>query len=298
MKIYFLSSRPCALTLNGVFYGVTDSFERSAEICLSDKIYAKFSPQNGLPLGFFITEELTSAPPEGCEVYLLRDGIAIYACEFPPSDFCLHPIAQAREGEILATVFRQGVLQLNIESPSGFFNAPLPPCFEPCEVFIHNDFVLLKGEERLGVFSLTCKRLLVERVTEYSLDGNTLSAALPLSDRLQRSAKCKWLLDGETCKQTEFTLLQPTADGEIPDDLLAYAFFEQALLGGDIREFLSEALQPDADSIRAFLGDFIAVTLTPEPTLCGLVRRKADRLFSVDYFAVEIKEGKITDVKG
>ena len=43
MKIYFLSSQPCMLSLNGVFYGVTDKFQRFADICLSDHIFAKFT---------------------------------------------------------------------------------------------------------------------------------------------------------------------------------------------------------------------------------------------------------------
>jgi hypothetical protein len=46
------------------------------------------------------------------------------------------------------------------------------------------------------------------------------------------------------------------------------------------------------------LGDFSAVTLTNEPTVCGLVRKKKERLFVVDYFSVTVENGKISDVKG
>lgn len=298
MKIYFLSSQPCALSLNGLFYGVTDRFERFAEICLSDKVYAQFSPEGSLPIGFFITEELTKTPPLGCEVYLLRDGICIYACDFAPADLSLRPVAQTREGDTLATVFWQGKLQLSIESPKGFFNATLPPLFDPCEVIFHEDLLLLKGENALAVYDLTCKRLLLEKYTACSLSGNTLNATLPLSDRLQRFAKCEWELTNGECKRTAFTLAQASENQQPSEDLLAYAFFECALIGEDFAPFLADALQPDAEHIRAFLGDFVAVTLTEEPTVCGLVRVKKERLFAVDYFAVEIREGKIADVKG
>lgn len=298
MKIYFLSSEPCALSLNDLYYGITDTFERYAEICLSDKIYAKFSPEGSLPIGFFINEEITEKPPLGCEVYLLRDGIAVYACDFPPADFSLRPVAQAREGNILATVFWQGKLQLSIESPEGFFNTTLPPTFAPCEVFFYENLVLLKSEKALAVYGLNCKRLLLEQITEYSLLGNTLTATLPLSDRLQRSAKCEWELKNGECKRTAFTLTQAGNDEPPSEDLLAYAFFESALIGEDFACFLADELQPDAENIRAFLGDFINVTLTDKPTVCGLVRVKKERIFAVDYYEVEIKNGKITDVKG
>ena len=87
MKIYFLSSRPCALTVGGAYFGVTDTFERFAELSLKDNLYAQFSPQGALPIGVFLTEKLRTEPPENCEVYLLKDGAAIYAKDFPPADF-------------------------------------------------------------------------------------------------------------------------------------------------------------------------------------------------------------------
>ena len=298
MKIYFLSSRPCALTLNGVFFGATDTFERFAEVNPADKIYAQFSPEGALPIGFFITEGLFTTPPNGCEVYLLRDGVAVYANDFPPADFTLRAIAQEREGNRLATVFSQGNLQLTIESPLGFFNATLPQDFHACKLCFHGDYLLLEGENTLGLYTLEGKSLLLERFTEYSLTENTLRATIPLSDRLQRQAKCVWaLIDGE-CRLTDFQLSQPTKEGQPPADLIAYAFFESLLIGVDFTQFLADALIPDAEHIRAFLGDFSAVTLTNEPTVCGLVRKKKERLFAVDYYSVEIENGKIIDVKG
>ncbi len=299
MKIYFLSSQPCALTLNGVFYGVTDTFERSAELSLGDKIYAKFSPEGKLPVGFFITEEILSKPPDGCEVYLLKEGIALYACDFATTDCTLHPIAQKREGKILATVYAQGKLQLSVDSPQGFFNATLPPSFTSCEVFFHRDHVLLKGADNLGVFNLQCQPLLIERVEEYALTEEGLSATLPLSDLHRRKARCQWRLQENECKMTEFTLTQAeNKESAADDNLLAYAFFESVLIGADFKTFLSDELQIEGEEIVRFLGDFIAVTFTKEPTVCGLVRKKAPRLFAVDYVGVEIANGKITDVKG
>ena len=89
MKIYFLSSRPCALTLNDAYFGLTDRFERFAELSLKDGIFVRFTPENAQPIGFFLNENIRFSPPVGCEVYLLTNAIAIYARDFPPTDFSL-----------------------------------------------------------------------------------------------------------------------------------------------------------------------------------------------------------------
>ncbi len=296
MKIYFLSSKPCALTLNGVFYGRTDEFERSVELSLSDNIYAQFSPADGLPVGFFLNEETLSAPPLGCEVYLLKEGAAIYAYDFPPVDFTLRAVDQKREGDILATLFRQGKLQLSVNSPQGYFNATLPPSFAPQTLLFHSGVILLTGENCLGVYSVKCEKLLVERVREYELQGDTLNATLPLSDSRGRVAKCVWKLSEEACALQSFALQQ--AAHVSPEGLLAYAFFESVLLHGEWESFLSEELLLDKENIRAFLGEFLSVSLTEEENTCGLVRKKGERLFAVEYFSVKIDKGKIIDVQG
>ncbi len=297
MKIYFLSSQPCALTINGAYFGITDTFARSAELSLSDRVFVEFSPEGALPFGCFLTEELSSSPPKGFEVYLLKDGVALYARDFTPRDFLLRPIMQKREGERLATVYSQGELQLCIQSEKGYFNAYLPPSFETCELFFHNDLLLLKSPDSLGVFNLEGTPLLLEKVLSYEVEGNTLTALLPLSDRLQRRANCRWTLSPTECTLVEFTLVAPKETSP-PEGLLAYAFFESVLLKANYADFLSDELRAESEQIVEFLGDFTAVTLTSEPNVCGLIKKKGERLFEVTYYAVTAEKGKITDVRG
>lgn len=296
MKIYFLSSRPCALTLNGAFFGVTDTFERYAEISLSDNIYAQFCPQSGLPIGCFLTENLRCSPPDGCEVYLLKDGIALYARDFPPSDFTLHPIAQAKENGVLATLFRQGVVQLTVESEDGLYTAALPDDFQTATLSFHSGLVFVETENRLAVYSKKGERLLTEQVLSYAVEENILRASLPLSDSFCRTAECAWELTETACTRTEFTLCQGSTSPQ--EGLLAYAFFESVLIGADYEALLCDELRDNATQIVEFLGNFTAVTLTREPNCCGLVKPLGERLFSVAYFRVETEKGKIIDVKG
>ena len=302
MKIYFLSSQPCMLSLNGTFYGVTDRFERFAEINLSDRIFVKFSPEGAQDIGFFITEEILTKPPNGCEVYLLKDGLAIRARDFAPVDCTLQPIAQKRFDEVVVSVLKQGNIQVTIQSPDGFFTSPLPPAFSVCTLSKHEDLFFLEGENHLAVYTRKGECLLMEEILSFSVTENTLNATLPLSDVLGRVADCVWKLDGATCRRTHFTLRQTRAhDGsddavKIRDELLPYAFFESVLLGDNYAELLSDDLRPKAKSLVGFLGDFRAVCLTADPYTCGLIREKDARLYEVDYFTVKIENGKVADV--
>lgn len=301
MKIYFLSSRPCALMLGGVFFGMTDGFERFAEIEPKDNVFAEFIPEGALPVGFFITEKLRFSPPDHCEVYILKDGIAVFAKSFPPSDFSLKLVAQQRFRENLVTVFRQGDLQISIETSKGFFVAPLSPCFEPCKIFWEHGLFFVEGQGALAVFNAAGECVLNEKISEYRIENDVLSAVLPLSDSRGRFAECAWALTDDACFQTSFKVRQTDTGKDeetLRDELIPYAFFESVLIGADFSEMLSDELKERAEHIKAFLGDFVSVTLTNEPQTCGLVRKKKERLFELHYFTAEVKEGKIVDIRG
>lgn len=295
MKIYFLSSTPCALSFNDAYFGITDRFERFADVCLQDNIFVRFTPENALPIGFFLTENIRFSPPNGCEVYLLPDAIAIYARDFPPNDFSLKIIAQQRFSDMLVTVYQQGALQLSIDSPKGFFSATLPPCFHTCELSMYADLLFLKSQNHLGVYALNANCLLLEEVLDFEIENTTLNATLPLSDSQKRTAKCVWSLSSESCIRTQFTIIQEQPFST-PDDLLPYAFFESVLIGANFKAFLSDELALNADKLRAFLGNFEAVTPTQNPNVCGLIKKTAERLYEVVYYTVNIENQKITDV--
>ena len=312
MKVYFLSSTPCILTLNGAYFGLTDTFERFVELSPSDNLFAQFTPENGLPIQFFLNENIRLHPPKGCEIYLLKNGLAVYAKDFPPSDLTLKTIAQEREDKTLVTVFRQGEIQLSIERPDGFYLATLPPSFEQTTITFYKDFLILNSPTELAVFNLKGKLLLLEKVNEFHLEDNLLFATLPLSDRLLRTAECQWRFEQETLTQTAFSITQratfelgldgnqsefsPTSEN-VRDEILPYAFFESVLIGADYSQFLCDELKEKANALKDFLGDYSSVVLTKNPCVCGLVRKKAERLFEVDEYVVDIKDGKIIDIR-
>lgn len=309
MKVYFLSSKPCILTLNGAYFGLTDTFERYAEISPKDNLFAEFTPESGQPIRFFLNENVRLNPPERCEVYLLKDGLAVYAKDFPSTDPTLRVVAQERESDTLVTVFMQGGVQVSIENKNGFFLSTLPPSFESCSLQFYENFTLISSPTQIALYNHRGERLLLESATAFSLQSGRLTATLPLSDSLNRTAECVWTLEDNQAKQTAFTIVQQTkvhlpanendqdTNGRVRDEILPYAFLESALLGLDCSGYLCDELKEKSESLKNFLGDYESVVLTKTPTVCGLVRKKADRLFEVDEYFVEIKNGKINDVK-
>lgn len=297
MKIYFLSATPCFLRVNGVYFGRVDSFERFADCVLKDNLFIEFLPENLSPIRFFLTENIRFCAPDGCEIYLLRDGICIYAKNFHSTDTRLQILSQTKRENCLVTFFRQGKTQLCAEWETGFFTAEFPEFLFPCQTDFLNGFLVLRGEHGVAVYGQTGEILVCEKSISNSLDGDFLRARLPLSDSLGSFADCVWDLRDTNCRQTEFTLLRRETDTPI-DEIIAYAFFESVLIGGDYTQFLSEDLQQKADTLRRFLGEYQSVALTQNPLECALVRKKGERIFESAYFHVEIQNGRICDIKG
>ena len=74
------------------------------------------------------------------------------------------------------------------------------------------------------------------------------------------------------------------------------SFFESVRIRADYAQFLCDDLLSHQEKLIDFLGNFISITLTDDPTVCGLVYKKAERLFKVQYFRVLYNGEKISDV--
>ena len=297
MKIYFLSSLPCILTVNETYFGLCNRFERFAELSLKDNLFLRFLPENRAPISFFLTEKILTNPPERCEVYLLKAAIAIYAKEFPPTDLSLRPRAQLRNGDVLATLFSQGELQLSIDTPEGLFTATLPPAFENSTLSFHQNLCFVVTKNRLAIYTKAAKCVFMEEILDFSVEDTTLNATLPLSDSLNRTAKGQWQLSENNCIQTQCILSQSTDKDTPPEGLLAYAFFESILLGADYPSFLSDSLREHAEKIKSYLGNYLSVSFTDTPNVCALIYERAPRLFKAEYFLIEIENDKITNIR-
>jgi hypothetical protein len=148
----------------------------------------------------------------------------------------------------------------------------------------------------VAVFSMLGKQLLMESYINFDILGQEIALTIPLSDRYQRTAECRYQLNNGELLRTSYTLKQGSEISQ--DSLIAYAFFESIRIGADASAFLCEELSNSIEQTRNFLGEFLHVIPTESPTVCLLVYKKTERLYDVRKFTVTIENEKITDILG
>jgi hypothetical protein len=296
MKIYFLSSQPCALSVNGAYFGITDRFSRHADISLKDELFITFTPENALPISFFLREDILHNPPVGVQVYRAQDFLALYAFDFHLPDQTLRLHAQLRTPNALCSVFTQGGTQCAIQTQEKAFISTLPPSFTQCDILSQGEFLLIKSPEMLAIYHENGTQLFLESVIEYSLQENELKVTLPLRSHLSQTMECEYTLTPTQAVRTRFALRAPQTPNA-QESLLAYAFFESVLLGLDYTPLLCDELLKQKENLLAFIKGYTFVTLTQKENECALVYPKGERLFELRLYRVEIENGKIIDVK-
>ncbi len=299
MKVYFLSAQTCALTVNGAYFGITDNFEKFAEVCLKDKLCVCFTPQNALPLCFFLTEDILFHPPDGCDVYLCGDAIAIYAHTFQARDTRLKIITQNHCENLVVTVFQQGEVQVTFQTLDNVVIAYLPPSFAVCDITFWKEFCIFRSPEYVYVYTKTGACVLQEKASSFNIENDLLQMLSPVSDALGFVAESEWEAQDNALTRTRYTLKQTRESYEqngVKTAMLGYAFFESVRIGAEFAQMLSDEMQEKQKDLQSYLGDFLSVVFTDNPLVCGLVYKKAERLYRVRYFQIALQNEKITDV--
>lgn len=285
-----MAETTCALTVNGVYLGIVDGFERTCELQPADRVFCELKPCDRLPVSFFFDEDFLLAPPPQIKLYYTERGVAIYAENFSYADQTLRVIWQKRFGNALLTLCTQGKLQLNLQCGGELHLLELPDALSDCQVSPLGDDFLLEGDGAFARISREGKLLLFSegKVLER---GEHLRAEVPFRDSAQHTAVCAWEGD-KLVECTVRTVSEPQAD------TFAIAFFESILIGADPLPFLHDTLSEKADSLREFLGDFRSVVLTEARDRVGLVYKRKERVYDLRYFRIELCDGKIKNITG
>ena len=304
MRIYFLSYKPAILKLNGLYVGGIDLFERHIELELSDSVLAEIVPGENLqPVNFFINERLLFQPPEFMDVYLMENEALIYIREYGNKNAKISVCAQTRFCGSLITVFSQGGCYLSIEG-SEYTLLPLPLKFSNAAIeekmLCGYPVLAIWGGNMLVLISNDGKRIFMNEV-ESATFGDKLEVTAVFETCTAAKAVCAYSYDGE-----KLTLISSkTVETRPPEkNVLHFAFFESVLTCGDFAAYLDEELKPKAGYLKQYLGEYVGVTVPTEKfyaehagvRAAGLVYPKAANLFEVKYFAVDLKENKITNV--
>lgn len=289
MRVIFLAEKTCALSVNGVYLGLADGFERTCELEPKDRVFCELKPSGYTPVSFFFDEEFLMNPPPQITLYYFEGGVAVFAGDFLRADGSLRVLWQNRFGSALLTLCLQGKLQLNLENETGFHMIGLPDSLEESEACMLGEDFLIEGKTGFALVSRRGEiRVLSEgRVLEKDF---ALKAEVPFRDSMGHTAVCKW----ENGRMTECAIRSAQ---EPTEATFALALFESALIGADYTPFLHETLIGKADALRDFLGEYESVVLTQEKDKIGLVYKRKERVYDVRYFRAELTDGKISNVK-
>ena len=304
MRIYFLSYKPAILKLNGLYVGSIDLFERHVEVDLADSVLAEIVPGENLqPVNFFINSKLLFSPPPFMDVYLMNGEALVYIREYGNKNISLNVICQTRFCGNLITVFAQGGAFASIEGeeyslvplPNRFFNAR----FEE-RTLCGMPVLALWGGNALMLISDKGKRIFMNEVESANF-GDILEVCVAFETCTAAKAECVYDYDGEKL----ILKSSKTIETRPPEKhVLHFAFFESVLTCGDFTRYLADDLKERSSSLKEYLGGFVSVTVPTEKfyaehgdiRAAGLVYPKAQNLYEVRYFAVELTENKISNV--
>lgn len=304
MRFYFLSVKPAILKLNGLYVGGVDLFERHVEIDLQDNVLAEIVPGENLqPVNFFINERLLTNPPSFLDVYLLDGETLLYVREYGNKNIKLSVLGQTRFCGNLVTVFEQGGVYLSVEGEK-YSLTPLPARFVSVkfEEQSINGFPVLCvwGGNALVIVSQNGERIFSNEV-ENAQFGGTLNTVTRFETCTCAKALCEYSYDG-----SKLTLVSGKTEEIKPPDknVLHFAFFESVLTCGNFAEYLDGGLKEKAGLLKEFLGEYVGVTVPTErfyaehgeERAAGLVYPRTNNLFEVKYFAVDLTDGKISNV--
>lgn len=302
MRVYFLSCVPAVLRLNGMYIGTVDGFERRIELNPSDSVFAEITPGDNLQgVNFFMDEKFFTCPPDFADLYLAENDAFIYIREYAPKDVKIEVIYQTRFMGNLITVFRQGGVYLSCEGRD-YDLSPLPQSFSSVtaneERVAGRGVLAVYGGKNLLIISENGQKIYLNGA-ERAEFGQTLKITVPFETCTQAKAICEFAYDGE-----KLTLIGgQTVENYAPEEI-HFAFFESVLTRGDYKKYLDGELIEKADDLKDYLGEFVSVTVPPEKffTLhgdikaAGLVYPKGKNLFEIKYYAVDITDGKISNI--
>ena len=190
MKVFFLSDRLSALTLNGIYLGMIDGFERSVQLDPNDNIYAEIAAPACHPLRFCINQDFLFAPPPHINLYYTNDAVAVYAFGFVREDQTLAVLSEVQTGRAHFTLYRQGEVFLRYENGKTHI-LPLDDRFEGSEIKEIKDGYLISGA---GAFVLLGRNgeVILRTEGEVLEAGDTLKAEIPFHDAMGHTALSQW----------------------------------------------------------------------------------------------------------
>jgi len=291
MRFYFLSDRPCALKIGGIYVGMTGGAEKFMNIDPSDGILCEFIPASMAysPISFVLSDAFK--PDERIKQYFLPEAVALYAHDFLFSDTSLKLIRQEKYSDCVATLFAQGKVFASIENAEGIFTYPLPEEFLNGNIYRRENCIIFFCGSHLAVINALGEKQFLTPVISCSFSA-AVKAEIPLSDSLRHTAEAEWILS-DRAERVKYNI----SEGGAPNErTVLLALCESLLYGFSPALCASENLNKKITALKSFLGDYKEVIYLGENAV-GLAYKKEENAYTVIPFTADLLEGKVDNVK-
>lgn len=310
MYYYFSCGYPAAIKFNGIYYGIITDTVKRLRIDQDFSPFVEVCPLNGNvgQLSFILDDKFLSSPPSVASVTDLKGGYLIkFTAPVSSCDFCI--IKQQKHPDAVFTLFNENGIKLSIETPNDFYAETFSVKTTTAEFkrfYLGNaEFlaVFLSDVNLLSVYNVKGK---ITKVFNRSVSNFDTEKGFTTVEKYKDMAKhvvtSSWEeKDGYLKEQTKTVEHSTTFNRDnIATSLIPYAFLEEFLVGGDFQYFTGGSIKEHADKLSGFLGNFIGVFPPPEfisPEYVGLIYKKAENLYYIEYFSFEINNGKICGIK-
>ena len=315
MKLYFQADyesnlKEFAVKIEGQpagFAGYSPTFAEVEENTLIELL--PLGAQNLCPLSFCPSPELLKNPPATLKSVNLG-GTFILTPKFPEITGKESKIlAQEREGDALATLYKDGSDKISLEKNGTFFMENVCHLTSP-KISFHrlesDEFVCLQGfkgaDKYLAVYHLSNSIAKVfENKVEYFDFSELFTTNIKFRDMAGHTAAVEWEFNSDSFKRRSYKLSKKENFDyfALNDKLKPYAFFEEVFCRGDFADYLDSNLRYAADKIYSYLGDYCAVIPPPHfrsQSDVGLVYKKSDNVFFVKWYEVALSDGLISNI--
>lgn len=306
MTVYFISCVAAALRLNGAYAGIIDEFARRVDGVEGDVFAEAVPSDNRHAVNFMLGRSFLSSPPPFADVYMLGGDALVRLKKYAAKDDGIRLICQARIGGNLVTVCRRGAVMLCVDGADGTVALrELDEGFARAsakQATVGGRPVLcISAEERLLVVSEAGKVIFCNPVKSYSC-GDMLGVTVDFATCAGAVGECGYSYDGD-----KLTLVsgRTVETRPVPERIKHFAFFESVLIRGDSARYLCPALRDRAGELGAYLGEFVDVIVPPqkfyeltgEERAAGLVRPVGPNLFRVSFFAADMRDGLVENIR-
>lgn len=309
MYFYFSSKDQVAVRLSGGYFCVLGGDAVRVNLENPKNTLVEILPLNGKHDGiyFLLDDNFLDSPINGVTVTDLKGAYAVSVSLSEKVDE-FKVLFQERFNFGLATVFLDGNLKISIDTERESFVESLPIVtsnikIETLSLYGENFIavILEKDGYYISVYAVTStlRRVFDGKFYDYRLSPD-FTLIKKYSDIKKHKIELSFIYDGEKFIEKNRRVSHEKEPKNLNQKIIPYAFLEDFLVGDSIDEYLSGNVLENKDKLKDYFGDFLGIAPPKDHrniNEVGLVYKKKENVYYIDYFTFEFDRDKICNLK-